>query len=416
MSHAVVEEKQELAGPQRTFWEDDLELGMEDALALAQTPGFMKDWITRRTGQQLSVLFDCLGMETNQSARRKKQVLRPDNPGLQPFVLVEQFAKFKSKAAVTELAQGRLPQVVFDACRIGAEEFDKVALLSAMYHRNWQDLRLVFHLDKIDKTGFARMALKQKVRQPKTSFEDFLQPEKATEVIKAVDQSKRDHRPSQLKNIVRHSHHHLAFIRRPERPQHIIRDGNIQHGYRAEWIILDFADNARRVNISSDSVEVPLEIANALASAYFGREVEYDNECQITYTKQIERLLEQLKAGTCEGLSLVDLEVRNSPLHGVDLRLCHDDQAVLCRAIAAIERDYGSLSAEVERIEKVKVVYSDKRVDIRFEKQETGRDEFIVRYFDHRLNASTRKRFEDFMRDTHGIPILSTEKRFKHRD
>jgi hypothetical protein len=412
----VVEKKQELAGPPRTFWEDDLELGMENILTLAHAAGFMEDWIAHRTGRQLNVLFDCLGLVANQSARRKKQVLRPDDAGLQPFVLVEQFAKFKSKVAVADLAQERLPQGVLDVCRIGAEDFDKVALLFAMYHRRWQDLRLVFHLDKVDKTGFARMALKQKVRQPTTSFEDFLQPEKASEVIEAFDQTKRDHRPSQLKNIVRHSHHHLAFIRRPERPQHIIRDGNIQHGHRAEWIILDFADNARRVNISSDSVEVPLEIANALASAYFGREVEYDNECQITYTKQIERLLEQLKAGTCEGLGLVDLEVRNSPLHGVDLRLCHDDEAVMRRAIAAIERDHGSLSAEVERIEKVKVVYSGKRIDIRFEKQETGRDEFIVRYFDHRLNASARKRFEDFMRDTHGIPILSTEKRFKHRD
>jgi len=206
-----------------------------------------------------------------------------------------------------------------------------------------------------------------------------------------------------------------VFIRRPERRQHIIRDGSIQHGHRAEWIILDFADNARRVNISSDSPDVPLEIANALASAYFGRDVEYDNECRITYAKQIERLLDQMKAGTCNGLSLVDLEVRSSPVHGVDMRLCHDDEAVMRRAIAAIERDHGNLSADIERIEKVKVVCENKRIDIRFEKQDTGPDEFIVRYFDHRLNASARRRFENFMRDTHGIPILSTEKRFKRR-
>ena len=257
------------------------------------------------------------------------------------------------------------------------------------------------------------MALKHKMRRPKASFEEFLQPKKAAEVLRAFDRGKRDNRPNELKNILRHNHHHLVFIRRPERPQHIIREGSIQHGHRAEWIILDFADNARRVDISSDSVDVPLEIANALASAYYGRDVEYDNECQITYAKQIARLLDQLKSGTCDGLSLIDLEVRSSPLHGVDLRLSHDDEVVIRRAIAAIERDHGSLSHEIERIEKVKVVYLRKRIDIRFEKQETGRDEFIVRYFDHRLNASERKRFEDFMRDTHGIPILSTEKRFK---
>jgi len=49
-----------------------------------------------------------------------------------------------------------------------------------------------------------------------------------------------------------------VFIRRPERRQHIIRDGSIQHGHRAEWIILDFADNARRVDISSDKVTIPV--------------------------------------------------------------------------------------------------------------------------------------------------------------
>jgi hypothetical protein len=61
------------------------------------------------------------------------------------------------------------------------------------------------------------------------------------------------------------------------------------------------------------------------------------------------------------------------------------------------------------------VVHLAKRIDIRFERLDTGLDEFIVRYMDHRLNATLRKQFEDFMRETHGIPILSTEKRFARR-
>ena len=69
----------------------------------------------------------------------------------------------------------------------------------------------------------------------------------------------------------------------------------------------------------------------------------------------------------------------------------------------------------MDRIDGLKVEYYDKRIEVRFEKQETAGDEYIVRYFDSRLNALARKRFEDFMRETHGIPILSTEKRFKRR-
>ncbi|MFW6106567.1 MAG: hypothetical protein ACOC8H_00230 [bacterium] len=69
------------------------------------------------------------------------------------------------------------------------------------------------------------------------------------------------------------------------------------HGHRAEWTILDFADNARRVNLSSISPDVPVGITNALASTYYGEDVEYDNEREITYTAQITRLLN----GHCYG-------------------------------------------------------------------------------------------------------------------
>ncbi len=404
------------AGINRGFWEDELELSVDEPLARAGSPDHMRAWIASRTGRQVNVLCRCLGIAAAQKPRARKASLQDCNGGLVPYYLVDCFARHKGRFAITDLALAVLDEDILELCQGKDEDtFDKWALLYGLYRADPENLRMLFHLDKIHKSGFARMALKQKVRQPKENFEAFLQPAKASEVLEAYDRAKRDHRPSQLKNVVRHDHHHLVFIRRPERPLCILRNGGIQHGFRAEWIILDFADNARRVNISSDSPDVPLEMANALASAYFGREVEYENECQITYAKQIARLLDQMKAGTCNGLSLVYLEVRGSPVHGVDLRLWHDDEAVMRRAVAAIERDHGNLSADIERIEKVKVVYENKRVDVRFEKQDTGSDEYIVRYFDHRLNASMRRRFEDFMRDTHGIPILSTEKRFKRR-
>jgi len=414
MSQAVVEEKQALAGPERTFWEDDLELGMENILTLAQAPGFMKDWITRRSGRQLSVMFDCLGMETNQSARRKKRDLRPDNPDLQPFVLVEQFAKFKSKVAVADLAQGLLPQDVLDACRIGAEDFDKVALLFGMYRRDWQDLRLVFHLDKIHKTGFARMRLRKPVRRPRQALKAFLQPDAVRGILAAFDKAKADGRTSELKDVVVHDGRHLVFIRRAERPDHILHAGQMVHGYRPEWIILDFTEDAKRVNISSVSVSVPLEIANRLASGYFHATCEYENERQITYAKQLEHFLKTLQDKDDGDLVLVEIVVTNSPLDGAPkLKISDADSKPIGRAIAHFERAVGKLLAHVDHIDSVKVRYRKKRISLIFEPQDGSAGEYVVRYSDHRLNAGERRRFEELIRSAHGIEILSTEKRFK---
>jgi len=414
MSHAVVEKKQKLAGPPRTFWEDDLELGVENLRTLAHAAGFMKDWIAHRTGRQLNTLFDCLGLAANQSARRKKQVLSPDDAGLWPFVLVEQFAKFKSKVAVADLAQGLLPQGILDACRVGAEGFDKVALLFAMYHRNWQDLRLVFHLDKIHKTGFARMRLGKSVRRPRQALKDFLQPDAVRDILVAFDKAKGDGHTSELKDVVVHDGRHLVFIRRAERPDHILRAGEMVHGYRPEWIILDFTEDAKRVNISSVSVSVPLEIANRLASGYFHATCEYENECQITHAKQLEHFLKTLQAKDDGDLVLVEIVVTNSPLDGAPkFKISDADSKPIGRAIAHFERVVGKLLAHVDHIDSVKVRYRKKRISLIFERQDGSDGEYVVRYSDHRLNAGERRRFEELIRSSHGIKILSTEKRFK---
>lgn len=397
----------------RDFWENELELSVTGALRQAEDPQELKAWIASRTGRQLEVLCQVLGLTDCTRIKDKRAALAGCDGQLIPFYLTDHFSRRKSKFAVADLAASVLDAGTIDSCRgKDGETFDIKALLYALLDASPDHLKTLFHLDKIHKSGFARMALKQKVRRPAATFEEFLKPRKAKQVLETFDRQKRDRRQSQLKNIVRHNHHHLVFIRRPERQQYIMRDGRIQHGHRVEWIILDFSDNAKRVNISSDSNEIPLQIANALASAYFGKDVEYDNECQITYEKQIHNLLDQLKSGTCDGLKLVDLEVHSSPLHGVDMRLCHDEPDVMQRAVASLERDNSSLTAHIDRITKLKVIYLNKRIDVRFEKLDTGQDEYIVRYMDHRLNATLRKQFEDFMRDTHGIPILSTEKRF----
>jgi len=400
--------------PPPGFWEDDLEMATERLQAEAADDGFIEAWIGKRTGRQASVLCRNLGLGGADSTRQQKELLRSCNGDLLPYVLVDQFAKYKSKVATADLANGILGDDVLEACHIKEDDFDKTALLFAIYNEGWENLRLVFHLDKIHKSGFARMALKQTMRRPDQPFGEFLQPETVERVLGDFDRARGDGRQSELKDIVPHDGRHLVFIRRAERPDLILRSAHIVHGYRPEWIILDFEDGAKRVNISSVSVGVPLRIANRLASSYFRKSCEYENESQVTYEKQIERLLRVLQRGEAEELALVELVVANSPLDGSPkLKITDPDSNPIGEGIAHFEKAVGSILADIEHIESIKVHYRRKRVSLIFEKLNGVADEFVVRYSDHRLNAFERRLFEQHMRETHGIQVLSTEKRFQ---
>ncbi|HPS03384.1 MAG TPA: hypothetical protein PLA90_17735, partial [Candidatus Sumerlaeota bacterium] len=74
----------------------------------------------------------------------------------------------------------------------------------------------------------------------------------------------------------------------------------------------------------------------------------------------------------------------------------------------------GGLLDHLNHIESIKVLFAGKRVSVIFAHEEKqAEDEFTVRYSDHRLNVFQRQEFEHYMRQEYGIPILSTEKRFK---
>ena len=213
--------------------------------------------------------------------------------------------------------------------------------------------------------------------------------------------------------MIPHDGRFLVFIRRAERPDHILGSEGVVHGYRPEWIILDFEEGAKRVRISSISVSVPLEIANRIASEYYGAPCEYENEAEITYAKQIAVSLRTLASAKDEEVRLVELVVRNSPHDGSPkLKITDPDSNCIGDGVAHFEKAVGKLLDSVEEIESVKVSFRKKRVSLIFEPLEE-KDKDVVRYSDHRLNANERKLFENYMKDTHEIPVLSTEKRFK---
>ncbi len=59
----------------------------------------------------------------------------------------------------------------------------------------------------------------------------------------------------------------------------------------------------------------------------------------------------------------------------VGCALADQAQRGLRRAIAGLERNHGDLTAHIDRIHKVEVVYQNKRIDLRFDPRGTP-DEF----------------------------------------
>jgi len=403
---------EQVAGMPRDFWENELEMPLEYIMRQINDPDYLPNWIAKRTGRQLSVLCEAHGMDSNGSAQKKKKAVAQCDSDLQPYILADRFASKKSRVAVADYAERVLPGDMLEACRQNEEEFDTTALLLAIFARQRSDLRLVYHLDKIHKTGFARMRLGGQARQPDRTFEAFLRDEPLDTILAEYDQGRTDGLTSELKDVIDHHGRHLVFIRRGERPDHLVsRTGDVIHGYKSEWIILDFEKNAKRVNISSVSPAVPLEIANRIATAYFGKTCEYTNECVITYPKQIERFLAQVKDVQQGELVLVEVVAQNSPLDGSP-KIMLSDSVSIGRAISHLEAVAGTFLADIDNLDSIKVLYRKKRVSLIFEK-DGGGEGYVVRYSDHRLNALQRPLFEQHMEEVHGITVLSTEKRFK---
>lgn len=401
--------------PPPKFWEDDLELPREHILRQLERDGYFDAWVKKRTGRQLAILRDALRIDGDASTRKLKAQIRESNGDLQHYVLVDQFSQFKAKVGVIDFAGRVLPAAIVEACRIGDTGYDTTALLFAVFQQRWSDLRLIFHLDKIHKTGFARMKLRGKMRRPRQAFRDFLRDQRIGDVLARFDKSRRDGRASELKAVIPLGESDLVFIRRPNRPGRLVGlQGGIIHAYDPEWIILDYRDEGTRVNIASASVSLPLEIANRLASAYYGRDREYENESEVTYRKQLERFLSEVRTARQGDLILVETQVANSPLTGSPrLKISQPDSRSIGDAISHFDKAIGKLLSRVEHIESVKVLFCQKRVSLIFEPIQGSLEEFVVRYSDQRLNALQRIEFEKHMRDAHGITVLSTEKQFK---
>jgi len=408
------------------FWANELEFDSVRAEQVLAGDRAMEQWIDDLSGQQVRMLCMLLGQGYEDSIRKLRPLLHERASDLSPFFLVAQFAKGKSEVAVVEVAREALSPHLMNLCirrkRRRAsppdgdepedERYDKIALLFALYEKGRNLLKEVFHFDKIHKKGFASMVLAVAAKiPPKMSFRTFLTEKTILGIIEAYQRTRRDGSISELQGIWIREGRYYVFIRRTERPDHIHNGRHIVHGYRAEWIVLDFSPDGDQVNIASNSVEDPRELANRIASTYFGCDCRFVNEERMTDAKTIEEFIGAARA-MHDGIALVEVCVANSPLLGSSkLRISNEQAKALSESLDHFDSAVGVMMENLADMEWIKVLYRRKRVGLQFEQEESGDEQYVVRYTDQRLNAFERRRFEQEMRENHGISVLSTEKR-----
>ena len=399
-----------IGAPPREFWEHELEMPVAGILKKIMQPGFVDHWIAGQPKRLLNLLRRLL-MFGGMTPTPAKATAMHGQMALVPFILVHEFLKHKSKSAMVDYAPRLLPEPLLDLCHKVNGEFDPLCLAFALYHHTPSELLTLSCLDKVHRSGFTRMRLLRNIRRPKQELAEFLTPERVATLLEVFDKDRADDRQSELKRILEYDGRQLVFVRRSQRPACILHEKRIVHGFRPEWIILDFMQSGKRLNIASESIGVALEIADRIAAAYFGADCQYGSEKLVTHREQLCRLLGCLRKDQDPELALIEVSLSTSPLKGTPRILIAGPHSI-SPAMAHFERAVGRLLKGVEEVTSMRVRFRQRRIVVSFERLPEG--EFVVRYSDQRLLPLEQQAFEDHLRDAYGIAAISMGKNIKH--
>jgi hypothetical protein len=286
-----------------------------------------------------------------------------------------------------------------------------VALAWLLFAQDPHNLELIFHLDRTQRKGFARMVLE---RAPEVSGPDlstFFRRDRLQRLLDDFEEENTTLRKSHCAAVLESGGNYRIFIKRDLKPGFVSHGEKNTFGFEREWIVLEFEPDMRRVYICSISPDIPLVLANRIACKYFGQSVEYVNEIIDTREDDIVEFLRELGMNH-NGFPLVEATVKNSGLDGSpQLRINDQSNESIASALGQFGSAFGHPLEVVEDIESIKVYHYKKRIKMIFEKIKNNDDRYVVRYADQPLNGKQRREFEQSMENEHGIKVLSTEKK-----
>jgi hypothetical protein len=401
--------------PALDFWEDKLETRAADLLSISRNSNSIGKWIKQRSSAEISVLRALVGLPIDPGAKGRAEQLLQYTDDLGRFVPVASFGFYKSMQAALEVAEAHISADLLCLAEKSDGTYDTIALLFAIYDHSPDGLELVFYLDKLHRVGLAPMKLRRVPRRPAQSFSSFLHSGRLHGVLRSFDDEQRDGRRCTLRRVLDRDGGHLVFIRRPFRWTHQLVDNRVVHGHTADWIVLEFREEGRLLNVASHGKKSSFIIANRIASAFYGTPSEYVNVEEVAFPAQLQHFLDRLAADEAPELTLVAVEFGELPLPGFSqFGGSNAKNAPVGQGVRILEARLETRLLDGEHVHSIKVLYKHKRVLIKIEDSEkSSLDErrYVVRYGDQRLNLRERKEFEDLIERGYGFKIVSTEKR-----
>lgn len=402
-----------MGGIDEAFWGDRLEVGTDLIQQQLADDDFMERWSTGLGPRRRAILVDELALEPGNGKKQARSEILDRRDELLPFLLVDAAASGKRTYAILEVARAKLAEEAVEACRVKTAEdkFDRHALMWKLYLDDPEHLELVFRLDQCQRRGFARMVLPRLPRTNGVDAAKFFRKANLQKILDAYEKENRTHRKSVCAGVLHDGGNYQVFIKRDTKESFVSHGAKNTFGFEREWIILDVEPDLRRVSICSISPDVPLLIANRIASTFFGKDVEYQNDTIETEADKISTFLHAL-VGRQGTLPLVELTAKNCGLDGSpQLRLNDQHNESIGPALQQFAAAFGNPLDHLGDIESIKVHAFKKRVKMIFEPVEGDDERFVVRYADQPLNGAQRREFEQMMEQEHGITVLSTEKR-----
>jgi len=403
--------------PDRDFWERDLlRPTYRKRLALQGDPDGLHAEICRcfRSRPVLELIAERVGVDTSGKIADIQEELADHPLAVIHFLLVDDFAQYKMSAAVADIAEAYLGKGELAECRRRNDEYDRQLLLMRLYLRKPEALRYVQGLNDWHRKGGAPMVLKEKVREPSAKIEAFLV---AKNINAALEDFRRKH-PAHpqlhyVMTVPRRDDGHLVFLRRNLRPDHVWNEAgtDVHHGQKSEWIILHFQDGGRALKVSSVTSEVPRQVADRIATAYFGANVHYIDDLQAASDAVLENFIAAITDPEDDRLPILELVVKNSPLRGGHtVKITNESDRNINDGIDHFEEAVGALFDELENVSRIKVAFTcnkkKNRISLFFPKKNGVR---VVQYDDGRVDKNRCAAFEKFMKDEFGITIRSTE-------
>ena len=389
------------------FWLRDLRLGRYAELArnLADD-GYRAARIAALlpTRRALACVADCLGLTTDGTVAALRQRLLEAGAPVAPYLLAADFSRRKHRLAVEEIARAVLAPEAWAATLNKRGEPDRLLLHLRLLQAAPEALVHVRGLDTWYRHGADAFVLEQRVPMPEGWLGDFLTAERVEAAVADVP------RPAGVPPIrfemavTRPNGDVLLCLRRNLKRAHLWSDDGdqIAHGHDEELILLHFLDGGRRLRLANARSRLARHLADAVASAWFGRPCRFVQDLLSAHPAAVRRMVAALVEGSAPGLRLVQIEVRQAPLAGAPtlVLVAHPAVRHLGSAVRDLEQKTGPLVSEVSKLARVSLAFGDREVLVEFPEDDR---EPLVRFSDGRLPRRDAAAFRALVAEHFGL-------------